>query len=91
MQYIRHNAVILLLLKPFGKSNFMENSTNDTKNKELSADSLLLLLWKWRRTVLIIVGLALVSSVAISLTIREKFKSTAIVFPANASSVTLGE
>jgi capsular polysaccharide biosynthesis protein len=69
----------------------MENNTQSTKSADFSADSLILLLWKWRKSLLIVIGLATVTSVVAALMIREKFKSTAIVFPAKASSVTLGE
>lgn len=69
----------------------MENSAQQAKATSLSADSLLILLWKWRKSLIIIIGLAIVTSVVAALMIREKFKSTAIVFPAKASSVTLGE
>src|SRR5574339_685042 len=69
----------------------MENSAQQTKTTDLSADSLILLLWKWRKSMLIVLGVAVITSVVATLLIREKYKSTAIVFPAKASSVTLGE
>lgn len=66
----------------------MEN--NQSKN-ELTADNLMVLLWSWRKWIIIVVTLAIVGSAVVSLLIREKYRSTAIIFPSKSSTVVLGE
>lgn len=58
-------------------------------NKDFSSSTLLLLLWEWRkRIILVMVATAVISSV-VSLLIKEKYKSTAIIFPAKSNTVLI--
>ena len=57
----------------------------------LNADNLLILLWAWRKSIIVVIILTVIASAAVSLIIREKFRSTAIIFPGKASTVELGE
>lgn len=66
----------------------MEN--NQVKN-DLTADNLMVLLWSWRKWIIIVVTLAIIGSAVVSLLIREKYRSTAIIFPSKSSTVVLGE
>lgn len=66
----------------------MENSNDKTG---LNADNLLILLWTWKKSFIIVMILAVIGSSVVSLIIREKFLSTAIIFPGKASTVELGE
>jgi uncharacterized protein involved in exopolysaccharide biosynthesis len=61
------------------------------ENSGLNADNLLILLWAWRKSIIIVMGLAIIGSAVVSLIIPEKFLSTAIIFPGKASTVELGE
>jgi tyrosine-protein kinase Etk/Wzc len=64
---------------------------NKTENTGLNTDNLLILLWTWRKPIIVVMVLAVIGSAAVSLIIREKFLSTAIIFPGKASTVELGE
>jgi uncharacterized protein involved in exopolysaccharide biosynthesis len=64
---------------------------NTEKDKNFDSSYLLLLIWKWRKHIIIVMAATVVISSVISLLIREKYKSTAIVFPAKANSVSLGK
>lgn len=57
----------------------------------LNADNLLILLWTWKKSIIIVMCLAIACSATVSLLIKEKFLSTAIIFPGKASTVELGE
>jgi uncharacterized protein involved in exopolysaccharide biosynthesis len=61
-----------------------------TPNRENSFDStnLLLFIYKWRKTLLIIGALAIVSSVIIAKIIPDKFKSTVVLYPTTTSSIS---
>lgn len=50
--------------------------------------NILQFLFKWRKTLLIIAVAAIVVSSIVSLTIRPKYKSTVILFPATTSSIS---
>lgn len=65
--------------------------SNAETEKPFESVNMLLFLWKGRLLIIIICVLAAVISVIAALSIREKFKSTAIIFPAKANSVTLFE
>lgn len=54
-------------------------------------ESLLLFIWRKRKLILLVTGLAAVVSVIISLLLTPVFKSTAIVFPAATSTVSFSE
>lgn len=65
-----------------------------TENKNVfdeSRQNLLLFIWRKRKIVLILTGIAAVASVVISLFLTPVFKSTAIVFPAATSTVSFSE
>lgn len=53
--------------------------------------NLLLFIWRKRKIVLIVTGIAIVAAVIISLLMTPMFKSTAIVFPAATSTVSFSE
>lgn len=59
--------------------------------KDFDTVNLLMFLWKGRLIILIICLLAAIGSVIAALSIREKFQSTAVIFPAKSNSVTLFE
>lgn len=61
------------------------------KDNNFDSSYLLLLIWKWRKHILTVMLITVVVSSVVSLLIREKYKSTAIVFPAKANSVSLGK
>lgn len=65
----------------------------EKKNESLglNADNLLILLWRWKKSIILVMCLAVVGSAVVSLIIKEKFLSTAIIFPGKASTVELGE
>ena len=56
-----------------------------------NADSLLLLIWKWRIPFIVVIFLTIVVSAIISLVMEERYKSTVILFPAKTANVALGE
>ena len=65
---------------------------SENKNEfDQERQSLLLFIWKKRKTVLIVTGLAAVTSLIISLFLTPIFKSSAIVFPAATSTVSFSE
>ena len=55
----------------------------EKKNESLglNADNLLILLWRWKKSIILVMCLAVVGSAVVSLIIKEKFLSTAIIFP----------
>lgn len=65
---------------------------NNTKTtSEFSSTTLLLLLWNWRVKIVIVMVLTVVVSSVAALMMREKYKSTAVIFPAKSSSIVLGK
>ena len=65
---------------------------SENKNEfDQERQSLLLFIWKKRKTVIIVTGLAAVTSLIISLFLTPIFKSSAIVFPAATSTVSFSE
>ena len=65
---------------------------SENKNEfDQERQSLLLFIWKKRKTILIVTGIAMVTSLVISLFLTPIFKSTAIVFPAATSTVSFSE
>ena len=58
---------------------------------EQERESLLLFIWRKRKLILLVTGLAAVVSIIISLLLTPVFKSTAIVFPAATSTVSFSE
>lgn len=64
---------------------------NKQSKNELTADNLMVLLWSWRKWIIIMVTLTIIGSAVVSLLIREKYRSTAIIFPSKSSTVVLGE
>lgn len=65
--------------------------SQEENRSDFEAVNLLMFLWKGRRLIIIICFIAAVGSVFAALTIREKFRSTAVIFPAKSNSVTLFE
>jgi uncharacterized protein involved in exopolysaccharide biosynthesis len=58
------------------------------RDNSFDSTNLLLFIYKWRKTLLIIGFIAIVSSVIIALIIPNKYKSTVILFPTTTSSVS---
>ncbi len=65
--------------------------STDERRSDFEAVNLLIFLWKGRKLILIICFLAAVGSIFAALSIREKFSSAAVIFPAKSNSVTLFE
>lgn len=65
--------------------------TENTNEFDDSRQNLLLFIWRKRKIVMIVTGLAAIVSVVISLFLTPLFKSTAIVFPAATSTVSFSE
>jgi len=61
------------------------------QRSDFEAVNLLLFLWKGRKLIIGICALAAVGSIISALTIREKYRSEAYVFPAKSNGVTLFE
>lgn len=66
----------------------MGTKTNEFDNER---QNLLLFIWRKRKIILIVTGVAAVASVIFSMFITPQFKSTAIVFPAATSTVSFSE
>ncbi|MEJ6583986.1 MAG: Wzz/FepE/Etk N-terminal domain-containing protein [Crocinitomicaceae bacterium] len=66
----------------------MSENTNEFDQER---QTLLLFIWRKRKTILIITGIAMITSLVISLFLTPIFKSTAIVFPAATSTVSFSE
>lgn len=64
----------------------MENSNK--VSEDFNSLNILQFIFKWRKTLIIISLSALVISSIVSLTIRPKYKSTVILFPATTSSIS---
>lgn len=65
---------------------------SDTHNElDTERQNLLLFIWRKRKIILILTGIAAVASVVISLLMTPMFRSTAIVFPAATSTVSFSE
>lgn len=58
-------------------------------NKDFSSSTLLLLLWEWRKRIIIVMAITAVISSVVSLLMKEKYKSTAIIFPAKSNTVVI--
>ena len=66
----------------------MHNVSNENRFESVN---LLLFLWKGRWLLVFVFVLAAIISIIAALSLREKFRSEAIIFPAKSSSVTLFE
>lgn len=62
--------------------------SNRYDNNNFSSAGLLVFLYKWRRTLLVITGLGAVASIIFSLLIDNKYKSTVVMFPTTTSSIS---
>lgn len=60
------------------------------ESNAFSSETLLLLLWKWKVKIAIVLVATIVVSAIVSLMMVERFKSTAIIFPAKSNAVVLG-
>jgi tyrosine-protein kinase Etk/Wzc len=65
--------------------------SSDNSRSDFEAVNLLLFLWKGRKLILIVCILAAAGSIFASLSIREKYQSAAVIFPAKSNSITLFE
>jgi len=61
------------------------------KRSDFEAVNLLLFLWKGRVLIIAVCVLALIGAIIASLSIRPKFKSAAIIFPAKSNTISLVE
>lgn len=64
---------------------------SSTPKSNFSSDSLLILIWNWRWKIAIVCAATVVVSSVVALMIREKYKSTAVIFPAKSNSVVTGK
>jgi uncharacterized protein involved in exopolysaccharide biosynthesis len=62
--------------------------TNNPEGPDFNSAGLLIFLYKWRKTILVITAIGIVSSIIFSFMIRPKFKSTVVMFPASTSSLS---
>ena len=60
----------------------------EQKDNSFDSTNLLLFIYKWRKTLMVIGIVAFASSCLISLMINDKFKSTVILYPTTTSSVS---
>lgn len=59
------------------------------KNKSsINSLQLFTVFYKWRKTILVVIGIAAISSSVVSFMIPEKYKSTVVLFPASPVSVS---
>lgn len=66
----------------------MSENTADFQDE---SQNLLLFVWRKRKIIIILTGIAFVASIVISLFITPQYKSTAIVFPTATSTVSFSE
>ncbi len=64
---------------------------NEISSFENNRESLLMFLWKKRKTIIILTALGTLVSIVISLLLTPVYKSTAIVFPTATSTVSFSE
>ena len=60
----------------------------DKESTSFDSTHLLLFIYKWRKTLLIITSTAAISSAVIALIIPNKYKSTVILYPTTTSSIS---
>jgi uncharacterized protein involved in exopolysaccharide biosynthesis len=60
-------------------------------NRTFNSVTLIILLWNWRFRIIILLIATIIISSVVSLLMQEKFKSTAVIFPAKSNSVVLGK
>jgi capsular polysaccharide biosynthesis protein len=61
---------------------------NEQSTEDFNSLNLLFFIYKWRKPLIIIGAAALLVSSIVALTIKEKYKSTVILFPATTSSIS---
>ena len=66
----------------------MESNTEN--NTDLNSGNLLVFFYKWRKPLVIVTLIAIISSVVVSLLIEDKYKSTVVLFPSTTSSISKG-
>jgi uncharacterized protein involved in exopolysaccharide biosynthesis len=64
----------------------MDNKTQT--NEDFNSLNILYFIYKWRKSLMIVAAAAIVISSIVAMTIRSKYKSTVILFPATTSSIS---
>ena len=62
--------------------------TETENNSNLNSGNLIVFFYKWRKPLLIVTIAAFLCSIAVSLIIQNKYKSTVVLFPSTTSSVS---
>ena len=62
--------------------------SNIENNTDLNSGNLVLFFYKWRKPLLIVTLVAVISSVVVSLLIENKYESTVVLFPTTTSSIS---
>lgn len=65
--------------------------TENKQELDQSRQNIIVFIWRERKIILIVTGIAAIASIIISLFLTPLFKSTAIVFPAATSTVSFSE
>jgi uncharacterized protein involved in exopolysaccharide biosynthesis len=58
------------------------------KDSNLNSENLIVFFYKWRKFLIAVTLLAMLSSVVVSLLIKDKYKSTVVLFPTTTSSIS---
>ncbi|PCJ22713.1 MAG: hypothetical protein COA97_13065 [Flavobacteriales bacterium] len=62
--------------------------SNTKNNTDLNSANLFVFFYKWRKPLLIVTLVAIISSVVVSLLIENKYESTVVMFPTTTSSIS---
>ena len=64
----------------------MESKKDEITN--LNSGNLIVFFYKWKKPIIIVTSIALISSIVVSLLIESKYKSTVVLFPSTTSSIS---
>ena len=74
--------------RPSSARETRTDMTNEVKDNSFDSTNLLLFIYKWRKTLIVIGLIAAAASITIALIIPNKYKSSVILFPPTTSSVS---
>ena len=66
----------------------MKMESNNEKTTNIDSGNLIVFFYRWRKPLIIVTLIALLSSIAVSLLIENKYKSTVVLFPSTTSSIS---
>ncbi len=70
------------------EENFaLDMEQNTGNNENINSGNLIVFFYAWRKPLMVMTALALVVSVIVSLLIKDKYKSTVVMFPTTTSSI----